>query len=156
LKLTVSSILFVILLSSCIQTGLFEKNVTFKDHAWINSNKPRIAFEISDTISAYNVFFVVRHTDAFNYNNLWVKIKSKGPGDSTSNTQQFDLPLASQNNWTGTGMDDIFEHRILLSKRPIRFPRAGQYEFTLEHIMRENPLKDIINVGIRLEKTGQQ
>jgi hypothetical protein len=53
-------------------------------------------------------------------------------------------------------MDDIFEHRILLTKKPIRFLRAGQYEFTLEHIMRENPLQDIINVGIRLEKTGQQ
>lgn len=102
------------------------------------------------------MFFVVRHTDAFNYNNLWVKIRSKGPGDSTASTQQFDLPLANQNKWTGTGMDDIFEHRILLSKKPIRFPRSGQYEFTLEHIMRENPLEDIMNVGIRLEKTGPQ
>jgi gliding motility-associated lipoprotein GldH len=148
--------LSLILLSSCIQTGLFEKNITLKDHAWNNSNKPTIVFDITDTVSAYNVFFVVRHTDAFNYNNLWVKIRSKGPGDATASTQQFDLPLANQNKWTGTGMDDIFEHRILLSKRPIRFPRAGQYEFTLEHIMRENPLEDIMNVGIRLEKTGQQ
>ncbi|HSF45042.1 MAG TPA: gliding motility lipoprotein GldH [Chitinophagaceae bacterium] len=149
-------ILSAFLLSSCIQTGLFEKNVTLKNHAWSNTYKPTISFEITDTISAYNVFFVVRHTDAFSYNNLWVKIRSKGPGDSASTAQQFDLPLANQNKWTGTGMDDIFEHRILLSRRPLRFPRAGSYEFTLEHVMRENPLNEVLNVGIRLEKTGQQ
>jgi gliding motility-associated lipoprotein GldH len=144
LKHILSSIFIVTFLGSCIQTGLFEKNVTLKDHAWNSSYKPTIAFEITDT------------TSAFNYNNLWVKIKSKVPGEPVVNVQQFDLPLSNQNNWTGTGMDDIFEHRILLSKRPIRFPRAGQYEFTLEHNMRENPLEDIMNVGIRLEKTGQQ
>lgn len=155
MKFILAFITSVILFSSCIQTGLFEKNVTLKDHVWSASYKPTISFEITDTASAYNVFFVLRHTDAFHYNNLWVKIRSKGPGDSTANAQQFDLPLATQNKWTGTGMDDIFEHRILLSKRPIRFPRSGQYEFTIEHIMRENPLGEIMNVGIRLEKTGQ-
>lgn len=143
------------MLSSCIQTGVFEKNVTLKDHAWNSSYKPVISFTISDTTSAYNVFFVLRHTDAYSYNNLWIKIRSKGPGDSASVVQQFDLPLASENKWTGTGMDDIFEHRILLSRRPVKFTRAGDYEFILEHSMRENPLDDILNVGIRLEKSGQ-
>jgi gliding motility-associated lipoprotein GldH len=148
-------ILSVVLLSSCIQTGLFEKNVTLNKHAWDNNYKPTISFDITDTTSSYNVFFVVRHTDAFTYNNLWVKIRSKGPGDYVATAQQFDLPLANQNKWTGTGMDDIFEHRILLSRKPVRFPRTGSYQFTLEHIMRENPLKELLNVGIRLEKTGQ-
>jgi gliding motility-associated lipoprotein GldH len=155
LKNTLSIILSVFLLSSCIQTGLFEKNVTLKNHAWNNTYKPTISFDITDTTASYNVFFVVRHTDAFSYNNLWVKIRSKGPGDSAVTAQQFDLPLANQNKWTGTGMDDIFEHRILLSRKPVRFPRAGRYDFTLEHIMRENPLNEVLNVGIRLEKTGQ-
>jgi len=148
--------LFVASLASCLQTGLYEKHATLPDHKWENTFRPAMAFDITDTTSAYNIFFVVRHTDAYNYNNLWVRIHSKAPGDSATSSQQFDLPLATQNQWTGTGMDDIFEHRILLFRRPVKFSRPGLYELTLEHVMRENPLEDILNVGIRLEKTLQQ
>lgn len=83
-------------------------------------------------------------------------MKSVAPGDSNSTSQQFDLPLASQTGWTGTGMDDIFEHRILLYKQPVKFRRQGDYTVTLEQVMRENPLEEILNVGIRLEKVKQQ
>lgn len=72
----------------------------------------------------------------------------------TPTIQQFDLPLATNNQWNGTGMDDIFEQRILLSQRSLRVKKAGIYEFTIQHIMREDPLQEILNVGIRLEKTN--
>jgi gliding motility-associated lipoprotein GldH len=98
----------------------------------------------------------VRHTDAYHFNNLWVKMKSTAPGDSISSSQQFDLPLASQTGWTGTGMDDIYEHRILLYRQPVKFLRQGEYSVVLEQVMRENPLEEILNVGIRLEKVKQQ
>ncbi len=152
------TIIFIasVLLQSCLQTGLYEKHVTLKDHAWSSNYTPAISFDITDTASAYNIFFVVRHTDAFAFNNLWVRIKSKSPGDSAFSSQQFDLPLATQNKWTGTGMDDIFEHRILLFRRPLKFSKPGEYKFVLEHIMRQNPLLEVMNVGIRLEKTAQQ
>jgi gliding motility-associated lipoprotein GldH len=125
------------------------------DHKWSSTYRPTISFDVQDTSSAYNIFFVVRHTDAFNYNNIWVRVHSQAPGDSARSSQQFDLPLATDNQWTGTGMDDIYEHRILLFRRPVKFSKPGQYHLTLEHVMRENPLEDIMNVGIRLEKTAQ-
>jgi hypothetical protein len=30
--------------------------------------------------------------------------------------------------------------------------KAGQYKLVLENIMREDPLKEVLNVGIRIEK----
>ena len=30
--------------------------------------------------------------------------------------------------------------------------KAGRYKFILENIMREDPLKEVMNVGIRVEK----
>jgi gliding motility-associated lipoprotein GldH len=144
------------MLGSCTRTDLYEKNVSLPSHQWEYSNKPSIAFTITDTVSLYNIFFVVRHTDAFHFNNLWIKLKSTAPGDSASSIQQFDLPLASQTGWTGTGMDDIFEHRILLYRQPVKFLRQGDYTVVIEQVMRENPLEEIMNVGIRLEKVKQQ
>ena len=152
------SIIFTItvLLGSCTRTDLFEKNISFPKHQWDYANKPTISFDITDTVSYYNVFLVVRHTDAYHYNNLWIRMKSIAPGDSASSTQQFDLPLASQTGWMGTGMDDIYEHRILLFRRPVKFMFQGNYTITLEQVMRQNPLEEIMNVGIRLEKVRQQ
>lgn len=145
-----------LLLGSCIKTDLYEKNIAIPGHSWDYSFKPQVRFDITDTTSSYNIFIVVRHTDAFRYNNLWVRIKSSSPGDSTAVSQQFDLPLATQNRWTGTGMDDIYEHRILLYRRPVKFARAGQYSVSFEQAMRENPLEHIMNVGLRLEKVKDQ
>ena len=50
-------------------------------------------------------------------------------------------------------MDDIIEQRILLSQRALRVRKPGTYTFTIEHLMREDPLEEVLNAGIRLEKT---
>ncbi len=140
------------LLPSCTEVGVFEKNILIPGHKWDSAFKPFIDFEITDTSSQYNIFLVVRHTDAYNFNNIWVRIYSKSPGDSMAAVQQFDLPLASQNQWTGTGMDDIFEHRLMLYNKPVKFKHSGSYSVTIEQVMRENPLQYVMNVGLRVEK----
>jgi GldH lipoprotein len=47
-------------------------------------------------------------------------------------------------------MDDIYEHRIQLTE-PQHW-KAGVYHFTVEQIMREDPLENVMNVGLRVEK----
>lgn len=53
-------------------------------------------------------------------------------------------------------MDDIFEHRQLLTPRSadkaFYFKKPGDYTFTIEQIMREDPLEQVLNTGIRIEK----
>jgi gliding motility-associated lipoprotein GldH len=76
------------------------------------------------------------------------------PADTTTKTQQYDLRLANdETGWLGKGMDDIFEHRILIQQRT-RFTRAGEYRFKLEHTMREDPLQHVMNIGLRIEKSN--
>jgi gliding motility-associated lipoprotein GldH len=137
---------------SCETINLFEKNVSVPEQAWNAGFKPEISFDITDTTSFYNIYFVVRHTDAYGFNNIWVKATSMAPGDTTSNTERFDFLLASQDRWMGSAMDDIYEHRILLYKQPVKFRKAGSYKVKLEQVMRENPLKHVMNVGLRVEK----
>lgn len=77
----------------------------------------------------------------------------QAPGDSTI-SQSLELPLATDSKgWLGTGMDDIFEHRILITpaQQPQPF-KKGTYRFRLTNIMREDPLEHVMNVGIRVEK----
>ncbi|MES1221869.1 MAG: gliding motility lipoprotein GldH [Bacteroidota bacterium] len=140
--------------ASCIPSiDVFEKDVTIPKQQWESSFKPQIVFTIQDTVSLYNVYMVIRHSDAYNYNNIWVKATVKQPGDNTVKSEQYDLRLATNDKgWLGSAMDDIYEQRILIQPQT-KFTRPGNYEFTIEQVMREDPLQHVLNVGLRVEKT---
>lgn len=141
--------------SSCTHIDLFEKSVTIPGHRWENTYKPSFTFIIKDTTSAYDIFVVLRHNDKYNYNNIYLNLITKQPGQDSTQKARYDLTLATdEDGWRGTGMDDIYEHRIRLTptNQEFRFRKAGEYTFTLEQIMRENPLKNILDIGLRIEK----
>lgn len=139
-------------LISCVKIDLFEEQAQIPSQQWFYNNSPSFTFEITDTTSLYNLYIVLRHTDAFNYSNIWLRLGSKGPGDST-HFQNINLALASDaNGWEGTGVDDIFEVRKNITPGPVPFKKPGKYTFTISQIMRENPLNHILNVGFRVEK----
>ena len=146
---------FGLQLTACnFPSDVFEKNVVIPAQQWESSFKPRIDFTIKeqDTTALYNVYLVLRHSDAYNYNNIWVKGTVRQPGDTASKTQRYDLTLATNDKgWLGSGMDDIYEHRILIQPET-KFSRPGTYSFMLEQIMREDPLKHVLNIGVRVEK----
>ena len=148
--------LFIALISvffvSCGKIDLYEKQAQIPEQQWFYNYVPGFTFHIEDTSSLYNVYIVLRHTDLYNYNNIWLNIGSKTPGDSM-HFQKINLILASDaKGWEGRGTSDIFEVRKNISPGPVSFKRSGDYTFSIAQIMRENPLRYILNVGIRLEK----
>lgn len=147
-----SCLLFTLLFSACgLRTGVFEKTVSFAGHEWPSSVKPEFTFTISDTASLYNVFIVTRHSDAYSFNNLYVKATVREPGVPETKSAVYDLTLASNKAWIGTAMDDIYDARVLIQPKT-KFSHPGDYHFTLEQLMREDPLRNMLNVGLRVEK----
>ena len=144
-----------LLFAACnLPSDTFEKDVVVPGQQWESSFKPRIEFIIKeqDTSSLYNIYLVLRHSDAYNYNNIWVKGTVQEPGDTVLKSQRYDLVLATnEKGWLGSGMDDIYEHRVLVQPGT-KFRKPGTYSFMLEQVMREDPLKHVLNVGVRVEK----
>ena len=139
-------------LVSCSKIDVFEKNIAITSHQWQYSFQPVFEFDIIDTASLYSLYVVLRHTDAYRYNNIWLNIGSQAPSD-TIRYQRFELPLGTDAmGWEGMGMDDIWEIRKPITKGPFKFNRAGTYKFTVAQVMRENPLPEILSVGMRVEK----
>lgn len=142
------------LLPSCQTVDLYEKNVAVPRHDWESNFKPQFRFTIKDTAAAYQMYIVLRHNEKYNYNNIWLNLTAQAPGASA---QKFmlELPLASsEKGWLGTAMDDLYEHRIAVTLDPekFNFTRAGDYIFTIEQAMREDPLQNVLNIGLRIEK----
>ena len=139
----------LIFATSCEHSSFFEKVHSFPKHEWSSSETPAFQFEVQDSAATYQLFFVFRHTDAYHFKNIWLQLHILAPDSSYSINREF--TLADNNKWLGTGMDDIYEHRILFSPQPIRLQK-GNYTFRLQQIMREDPLLNVMNAGIRVQK----
>lgn len=139
-------------LNACAKIDVFEKNADIPKHQWQYSLQPAFDFAVTDTVAQYNLYIVLRHTDAYRYNNIWLNVGSQSPGD-TMRYQRFDLQLGNDaTGWEGNGMDDIWELRKSITKGPFKFNKAGNYKFVIAQVMRENPLPAIVSVGVRVEK----
>ncbi|MFN8244173.1 MAG: gliding motility lipoprotein GldH [Ferruginibacter sp.] len=138
--------------SSCRPIDVYEKSTPIPGYKWKSNFTVKGSFTIRDTVNRYSIYLVLRHTDAYRYNNIWLHIGLQAPGD-TMFFQRTDLQLASDaSGWEGTGMNDIWEVRKLLNGEPRRFRRAGTYQFSIAQIMREDPLPEIMSVGLRIQK----
>jgi len=132
---------------------VFEKDIAIPGQQWQSSFTPEINFNVTDTTSLYNIYVVIRHSDAYRYNNLWIKATVREPGEATGKSQQFDLTLATNDKgWLGSAMDDIYEHRIQIQSQT-KFIKPGDYHFIIQQVMREDPLNHVLNAGIRVEKS---
>lgn len=144
-------------LISCTTIDLYEKSVSIPGHSWISSYKPSFTFTIKDTTSPYQLFFILRHNDQYSFNNIYINLYVKQPGQDSAKAFRCDLRLATDaDGWLASGMDDIYEHRIDLNKylieNDISLRKKGDYTFSIEQIMRENPLNNVLNAGLRIEK----
>ena len=78
----------------------------------------------------------------------------KTPGDSVIKKERINIPLAEPTGkWLGRGMGEIYEQRMQLDlKGFINFSRKGNYRVSMEQNMRINPLPEVMDVGLRIEK----
>ncbi len=144
-------IIIAAIFTACSTLDVYEKTVSFPQHEWKNTEKPSFTFTIDDTTSAYKVYLILRHEDAYHFNNIWLNVSTQAPKDSVK-TQLINVTLADNTKgWLGTGMDDVFDHRALITRTPVKLQK-GNYTFTLQQNMREEPLQYVLNAGIRVEK----
>jgi len=143
----------IVSFTACKKLDVFEKNVSIPNYQWNYSFVPGFDFEITDTAAQYNLHVVLRHTDAYHYNNIWLNINGTLQKDTLVKIPHIELPLGSdEKGWEGTGMNDIWEVRKAITKGPVQFKKAGLYHFTVAQIMREDPLTDVMSIGLRVEK----
>lgn len=147
--------LLSVLLTQCKQIDLYERTVDIPKHAWKSDFTPTFSFTIKDTTSLYGASLILRHTDAYPYNNIWLSIQVEAP--DTLYVFRTEQRLGSnEQGWLGTGLNDVYEHRLSLNtaleNAGVSFRRAGVYTFRLTQLMREDPLPHVLQAGIRVER----
>jgi len=141
-------------LSSCQTIDLYERVVSIPQQEWKSSFKPQFNFNIKDTQTRYDIYVLLRHNEKYEFNNVWISLTYQLKGQQPV-TSQYELPLANNEGWIGTAMDDLYEHRIRITPPGGIALKSGEYSFTIGQIMRKDPLENVLNVGLRIEKKPQ-
>lgn len=140
-------------LTGCMQVQLYEKNSNLSAAGWTTTKPATGIMNIADTNAIYKLYVVLRHTDAYKYENVWLNIGLQSPTDSVMQFTRYNVSLTNNNKgWEGVGMNDIWEIRKLVATSPTLLKQKGDWKFSIAHLMRDEPLKGMLSAGLRIEK----
>ncbi|MGO1243139.1 MAG: gliding motility lipoprotein GldH [Sphingobacterium sp.] len=142
-------LLSVFLFACCTSDIFYLVNKPIDKRAWTYAQIPTFDIPIKDKNRPFDIWVNIRHTGEYNYSNLSILVHQKGP-NNLDTTYKHELSLAHRDGrWNGRSAGNLYENQILLKENYI-FPDTGIYSIGIEQNMRENPLRDITDVGIQL------
>jgi len=142
----------LLLFAGCADPNtVIDQNSEVANHNWTYLNRFKFTFKIDDEKPGYNLYMNLRVTGDYKYSNLFVLISQTGPGIKNA-VKRYEMRLAKKDGeWLGKGSGNLysFQEPFLINHK---FPAKGTYTFTLEQNMRDNPLREVSDVGMRVEK----
>jgi gliding motility-associated lipoprotein GldH len=143
-----------VILTGCDSNVVFEKNVKLPENRWEQKNIVTLEATINDTVNPHNLYINVRNAGGYQFSNLFIFFTTQTPSGKMER-DTVELTLADEKGkWLGDGLGDIWDNQLPF-KYNFRFPEKGVYTFRLEQAMRFDPLPQVMDVGIRIEKAVQ-
>jgi gliding motility-associated lipoprotein GldH len=139
-------------LSACTDPkSLLDQNTEVANHNWAYQDRVKFTVKIDDEKIPYNLFVNLRITADYKYSNMFVLVTQIGP-DKKADTKRYEIPLANKDGeWLGKGSGNLYSYQYpFLSD--FKFAAKGVYTFEIEQNMRDNPLKEVSDVGLKVEK----
>jgi gliding motility-associated lipoprotein GldH len=150
-------LIFLIMMGAVLITGcsdpnaVIDQNVVIANNNWSYVNKIKTKVTITDETIPYNLYMNLRVTADYKYANLFVLIKQVNP-DKQAKTTRYEFKLANADGeWLGDGSGSIYSYQVPFRK-DYKFPSKGVYTFEIEQNMRDNPLREVTDVGMRVER----
>jgi len=149
-------ILTLVFFVSCDAKGEYDMFKSIPKNEW--KETVHFIIPVKDTITKKNLFIQIRNNKEYAFSNLFLITKMNFPNDTkVIDTLEYEMADA-QGRFLGSGYTDIKENKLFY-KENIVFPVKGNYEISIEQVMRKlgkkegiHTLKGITDVGFRIEK----
>jgi gliding motility-associated lipoprotein GldH len=141
----------VLLAAGCSDpNGIIDQNTTIENHNWSYANRVKFPVKIDDASIPYNIYINLRVTGDYRYSNIFVLLRRNGP--KLKGLTRFEIRLANKDGqWLGQGSGNLYSYQVPMIT-DFKFPANGTYQFEIEQNMRDNPLHEVSDVGLRVEK----
>ncbi len=136
---------------SCSTNVVYSETVAFNDEQWDVIESASFEFPVTDTIERHKLNFLLRHTSAYPYSNLFLLIQTTMPdGLNIVDTVEYLLANA-YGEWIGNKGSNLWSCDLQYRKEII-FPVSGTYQISVTHGMRTNKLQGIRDISLVLYK----
>ncbi len=136
---------------ACDSNRVFEDYHTIGDTGWHKDSLIVFDVEATGVNQNHNIYINIRNKGNYSKSNIWLFLSVDSPsGEILTDTIEFILAETS-GKWKGSGIGDLYDNQFLYQQN-IFFPEEGQYRFSIRQGMRNDLLKGIHDVGIRIEK----
>jgi gliding motility-associated lipoprotein GldH len=141
----------MLFLSGCTDpNAIVDQNTPIDNHNWSYANRIKNPVKIDDASIPYNVYINLRVTGEYKYSNIFVLIRRNGP--KLKGVTRYEVKLANPDGqWLGQGSGNLYSYQVPILTN-FKFPEKGTYTFEMEQNMRDNPLHEVNDVGMRVEK----
>jgi gliding motility-associated lipoprotein GldH len=131
--------------------AVMDHNTEIPNHNWSYVSRIKYDVKIEDETVPYNLYFNLRVAGGYKYSNIFILFKQISRGNKTATTR-YEYKLAgADGEWLGSGSGNLYNYQLPL-RTQYKFPARGTYHFEIEQNMRDNPLHDVSDVGLRVEK----
>jgi len=142
----------LLILTSCQKESYYQNAETIPESNWALGQK--ISFRDSLTLQdPENLHFeiLLRHTNLYPYQNLWLYIKTKC-SDGTTRMDSIDWKLSEPNGkWLGTGWGSLYNISYRLPDLEIKKTTKNRWFFIeIQHGLRDETVRGLENIGVRL------
>ena len=142
------AVMLPLLFGGCDTNNIADTNQTMPSRNWSYANKVKVMVDVNDSSKLFNIYFKLRHTADYRYSNIFILLNVRTPQKKRSRRYEFKLAQAD-GQWNGSGSGNLYTYTFPLLTN-FKFPAPGKYELELEQNMRDNPLKEISDVGIKV------
>ena len=142
-----------LLLTACHSNTVYHSYQSIPTTGWSKSDTLVYTLPASIPAGTYEMTIGIRHQESYPYRNLWMNISTNVKDTSTYTTDTLQLFLADKTgNWNGNGPGGLYQFTKLYTPSFTIAQDSASRNIRIVHIMTDNPLKGISDVGIRLEK----
>ena len=148
-------VLLLVLLAACGEKGsLYFQFKGIEEAKWDQNTSYDFAVEITDTLGRYDVFLEIRNNESYSFRNLWLFVNLKTPeGQTRQDTVNCELADVF-GKWHGRGGS---LHTLSLPfEQDVQFRIPGTYLYSIRQGMRQDELKGISDIGLRVVKQSGQ
>jgi gliding motility-associated lipoprotein GldH len=137
-------------LFSCAHEEIFFEYHSLNENGWNREEPAVFQLNIEDSVMTYDTYLAVRNNNDYSFCNLWLFVDINAPYGSIR-TDTISIDLADiYGKWYGKGLS-LYNLTVPYEKS-FRFPKKGLYTYIIRQGMRENPLKGISDVGLKISK----
>lgn len=143
----------LLLLAACSfnQNTVYHSYNHVSNKGWSKSDTLAYYVLATDSLKPHMASVEIRNQESYLYKDIYLFISHNTKDSTIFITDTLHYMLADKNGkWLGAGLGTLFQSSLLYYK--FTPEHSGNYTFKIAHGMKENLLKGISDVGLKIEK----